>query len=158
MLRAAEEFMYLYDTGGGTLTLRSLYVFKGRASFGCGSYITNAPIVVIELSFFSDCQATAGYDGGGAILPSLGTLNIIAVWFSSASRQSSVNQKHLYIVEDSPKHFSITGAINLPQVDATASKLVRDSLLGLVRGGKIEVREDSVRRGVWEDTRLKRGG
>ena len=57
--------MYVYDTGGGTLTLRSLHIYRRSNAYGAGLRTIYGATVVIELSFFSEFQAPKSY--GGAI-------------------------------------------------------------------------------------------
>ena len=88
--------MEVYDTGGGTLTHRSIHFFRGSYDFGDGLYIYNAKVVV-ELSFFSDCTASSTSYSGGAIFAYSGTLNLFAVSFFSNTAASN-NGDDVYTV------------------------------------------------------------
>ena len=75
--------MHVDGTAGGTLTIRSIHFYRGRFDNVGGMSIEFGAIVVVKLSFFSDCQATDTYYDGGAIMAYDGTMNLFAVSFSS---------------------------------------------------------------------------
>ena len=79
--------------GKRTLTLRGLHIFRGSSThFGGGelSIVGNA-IVVVELSFFSECTASSTSYGASAILAYSGTLNLFSVSFFSNTAASNTN-------------------------------------------------------------------
>ena len=76
--------IYVSGTARGTLTLRDLHILRESFSFGGGLTIYTGAVVVVEVIFFSGCQATDSGSrfGGGAIYAKTGTLNLFDVSFS----------------------------------------------------------------------------
>jgi hypothetical protein len=79
----ARRGMWVSGTRSGTLILRSLTFDKGYSTRGGGVGITDGAIVEIHLCVFTNCRATGGEYGGGAIYAaSTGTVNIYGTSFN----------------------------------------------------------------------------